>query len=272
MPIAAVQSWSLQRTLGRPVAADAFPWPGGMEAHPGDGLPLLELPARLADRGFGVVQLCHFQLPTRDAGYLADLRGALDDAGVTLDALLLDTGDLSSPDHGDEVEGWARAWIDDAAALGAARIRIVGGRQEPSAEAIGAAAARLRRLVEGSPGVRIVTENWRELLSGPDVVLQLLDETQGLVGLLVDLGNWGGPTKYDDLRRIAPFAETCHAKCHASADGTGLDAADYTRSLQVLADAGFDGALALVFEGPGDDEWAGLDAERAIVREVFPNA
>ena len=41
MVVAAVQSWSLQRTLGRPVAEGSFPWPGGMTPHPGDGLPLL---------------------------------------------------------------------------------------------------------------------------------------------------------------------------------------------------------------------------------------
>jgi sugar phosphate isomerase/epimerase len=272
VPVTAVQSWSLQRTLGRPVAAGSFPWPGGMASNPGVGLPLLDLPAHLADRGFRVAQLCHFQLPSREAGYLADLRGALDDAGITLDALLLDTGDLSSPDAGDEHEAWTRGWIADAAALGARRIRVIGGRQAPSTDAIRASAARFRRLAEDAPGVRIVTENWHELLSGPDAVLQLLEETQGLVGLLIDLGNWKGATKYDDLRRIAPFAETCHAKCHSTADGTALDRADYVRSLEVLAEAGFDGPLALVFEGPGDDEWSGLETERDIVREVFPGA
>ena len=128
MPTVAVQSWSLQRVLGRPVAGDAFPWPGGMAPRRGDGLELLRLPDELALRGYRTVQLCHFQLPTRDRGYLADLRGALADAGVGLDALLLDTGDLSSPEVGDEAERWAAGWIEDAAALGASRIRLIGGR------------------------------------------------------------------------------------------------------------------------------------------------
>ena len=268
MPTAAVQSWSLQRTLGRPVAAGSFPWPGGMQTHPGDGLSLLDLPAQLADRGYRVLQLCHFQLPTRDPGYLAELRGALADSGIALDALLLDTGDLSSPDRGDEQERWVEGWIADAAALGANRIRVIGGRQSPTPEAISIAAARFRRLAAETP-VRIVTENWHELLSTPDAVLQLLEQTEGRVGLLIDLGNWKGESKFEDLSRIAPFAETCHAKCHATSDGTALDSADYVRSLEVLAEAGFDGPLALVFEGPGDDEWAGLDAERAIVTGVF---
>jgi sugar phosphate isomerase/epimerase len=272
MPVTAVQSWSLQRTLGRPVAEGSFPWPGGMGSHIGSGLSLLELPALLVERGYRVLQLCHFQLPSRDPAYLADLRAALEDAGIELDALLLDTGDLSSPDRGDEHERWTSGWVADAAALGARRIRVIGGRQAPSSEALHASAVRLSRLADEGHGVRIVTENWHELLAGPDAVLRLLDETEGQVGLLIDLGNWSGPTKYEDLARIAPFAETCHAKCHATADGSALDEPDYVRSLGVLADAGFDGPLALVFEGPGEDEWAGMDAERAIVRGVFAEA
>lgn len=272
MPVVAVQSWSLHRTLGRPVAPGAFPWPGGMAEHAPDagGVALLDLPAQLAERGYGVLQLCHFQLPSRDAGYLADLRGALDDSGIVLDALLLDAGDLSSPSEGEAHERWSREWIADAATLGAARIRLIGGRQAPGPEAIAASAARFRRLAAEAEGVRVVTENWHELLAGPAEVLRFLDETRGLVGLLLDLGNWGGPTKYEDLAQVAPFAETCHAKCHATADGSALDEADFTLALEVLERAGFDGPLALVFEGPGDDAWTGLDAERAVVARTFP--
>ena len=187
-----------------------------------------------------------------------------------LDALLLDTGDLSSPEVGDEVERWAAGWIKDAAALGASRVRVI-------RRASGAGADRdprerrpvppARRAGYRSPGRH--GELGGEELTTPDAVLRFLDETQGQVGLLIDLGNWSGRSKYDNLARIAPFAETCHAKCHALPDGSGLDAADYARSLRVLADAGFDGPLALVFEGPGDDPWAGMEAERAIVAEVF---
>lgn len=270
MPAVAVQSWSLHRALGRPVAPGSFPWPGGMAEHRGDGLDLLELPGQLRQHGYDAVQLCHFQLPSRSAAYLAELRSALEGAGIALDALLLDTGDLASPEVGDEVETWVAGWIDDAVALGAARIRVVGGRQAPSLAAITASATRFRRLADAAPGIRVVTENWHELLATPDAVLSFLEQTEGRVGLLIDLGNWSGPTRHADLARIARFAETCHAKCHVTADGTALDAADYSAALRVLADAGFDGTLALVFEGPGDDAWAGMAAERAIVRRVFP--
>jgi hypothetical protein len=50
---------------------------------------------------------------------------------------------------------------------------------------------------------------------------------------------------------------------------SGPDREDFRRSLQVLADAGFEGPLALVYDGPDDDEWTCLDIEYGIVTEVF---
>ena len=84
---------------------------------------------------------------------------------------------------------------------------------------------------------------------------------------LIDLGNWTGAAKYDDLAKLAPRAETCHAKCHFTAVGPNED--DFRRSLIVLKDAGFSGPLALIYDGPDADEWANLDREWAIVSEIF---
>ena len=67
------------------------------------------------------------------------------------------------------------------------------------------------------------------------------------------------------------FAVTCHAKAHRHEDGR-LDDVDYARSLRVLQDAGFTGALAMVNESSrpdGSDEWDGLEQEHEVVRRVF---
>lgn len=133
-------------------------------------------------------------------------------------------------------------------------------------ELIHACGQRLVRLAAAHPGVRIVIENWMAMLPDADTVLALLAETGDAVGLLIDLGNWRGPEKYAELARIAPLAESCHAKCHV-VDGA-LDAADFQRALRVLIDAGYAGPLALIYDGPDPDEWAWLDAEQALVREV----
>ena len=56
---------------------------------PGE-VTLLDLPARVADAGFGTMEICHFHFPRRDPAYLAELRAAIDRAGVRLLSLLID--------------------------------------------------------------------------------------------------------------------------------------------------------------------------------------
>ena len=123
------------------------------------------------------------------------------------------------------------------------------------------------RLAIGQPEVRVITESWHELLANADAVNTLLRATGDEVGLLIDLGNWSGPDKYDQLAQIARRAEACHAKCKFGADGP--DKADYQRALQVLKDARFQWSDGVDLHGPSDDEWGGLDIEWTLVQEVF---
>lgn len=264
----AVSSWSLHRTLGRFVAEDSSVHGGPFMDAPvqADGPSLLDLPAELRRRGYETLQLVHFHIPSREQAYLEELRAALDEAGVTLDALLIDDGDLTSSEA-DAAEVWIGEWLDAAVTLGAHRARVGAGKATSTPETIRESATRLSRLAASHPEIRMVTENWWTLLSNADSVLALLEVTGDEVGLLIDLDNWRGPDKYDQLARIAPHAETCHAKCRFSESGP--DREDFAMSLQVLKDAGFDGPLALIYDGPDDDEWACLDIEYRIVTEVF---
>jgi sugar phosphate isomerase/epimerase len=266
----AVSTWSLHRTLGSfyaddPVGGDRTATRGA--AAPTSGLPLLELPAELARRGYDTVQICHFHLPTRAAGYLDELRSSLHDAGVTLDAVLVDDGDLVHPQDADAHQAWIDGWLDDAAVLGARRARLIAGKQPPTSERLRDSSRRLVQLAKDHPEIRVVTENWLALLPTAADVHAVLDPADGAVGFLIDLGNWTGADKYDELAAVAPLAETCHSKCRF--DATGPDAADYRHSLQVLRDAGYAGPLALIYDGPDDDEWAALNREHEITHEVF---
>ncbi len=254
---AAVHAWSLDRTLGR--------FRAGTTTGPA-GLPLLELPAALRDHGYHTVQLCHFHLPHRDATYLAELRAALAEAGVVLDALLVDDGDLTHPSEAAREEAWISSYLADATALGATRIRVVAGQTRTDTAQADSSAA-LGRIAARAGDLRVVTENWRDVTRDAADVRAVLDPLAGAVGLLVDLGNWTGPGKYVDLAEVAPYAETCHAKAHW--DGSDVDEVDYRRSLSSILDAGYSGPLALVYDAVGDDEWAGLAVQRAIVEDLL---
>jgi sugar phosphate isomerase/epimerase len=264
-----VSTWSLHRTLGRFVAPDSASLGGPFMPAPAEpaGLALVDLPAALKRHGYDAVQICHFHLPSRSSSYLARLRHALETAGIVLEMLLIDDGDLTDSAHSDRVEAWLGEWLDAAIVLGAKRARVMAGRSAPTPELIRESARRLRRLAESHPGVRIVTENWLGMMPDAETVQAYLAETGDAVGLLIDLGNWKTPGKYDELARIAPLAESCHAKCHTACGA--LDGEDFRRSLRILRDAGYAGPLALIYDGPDDDEWSWLDAEYALVREVF---
>ena len=265
----AVSTWSLHRTLGRYVTPDSAALGGPFMAGSDDdgGVALLDLPRELRRHGYDTVQIVHFHLPSRTPEYLARLRAALAEAEITLDTLLIDDGDLTDTAHADEIEAWLSGWLDTAVALGANRARLIGGRSAAPPEVVREIANRLRRLAAAHPEVRVVIENWLGLFPDGDAVLAMLDQTGEDIGLLIDLGNWTGPDKYDQLAHIAPRAETCHAKCRFT-DGEP-DADDFRRCLQILKDAHFDGPLALIYDGADDDEWAWLDVEQDIVASVF---
>jgi sugar phosphate isomerase/epimerase len=230
-------------------------------------LDLLDLPGELATRGYDVVQLCHFHLPSRDAAYLTELCASLADAHVTLDALLIDSGDLVHPTDADEHEAWIAGWLEDAGTLGATRGRVIAGQADPTPELLQQSARRLRRLAAGSP-VRVVTENWMALLPTATHVHQLLEATAGDIGLLVDLANWTGPDRDAQLASIAALAETSHAKCTVKADGS-LDTDDFRRALSAVTAGGFAGPLCLVYDAADPDEWEGLATCRRVSAD-FP--
>lgn len=257
-------TWSLHRTLGV-TYPDAPGKPSDGVAQPTYGAgntTLLELPAKLAAAGINTLEICHFHFPSREASYLSQLRAALDAADVEFFSLLIDDGDITDPVNGERDFEWIASWIDTAGQMGAKRVRVIAGKQQPSAATLELSRVRMAKLVERGKAnnLRVMTENWFSLLSRPEDVSGLLEAVD--IGLCADFGNWGGATKYEDLDAIFPYAESCHAKCSFKPDA---DRADYERCLEGTRAKGFSGPYTLIYDGPNDDEWAGLNIEREMV-------
>lgn len=265
-----VSTWSLHRTLGRPpISGPGQPAPTAASL----GLPLLELPARLAEAGIHTLEICHFHLPSRDPGYLDELRQALADAGIELWSLLVDGGDITGAPHAARDEAWIAGWLPVAQRLGAARVRVSAGKAAPEPATLAQSSAALGRLADqaAAHGLRLMTENWHTLMQSAAEVNQVLDALDGRLGLCADFGNWSGPDKYAQLAAILPRAESCHAKCHFAPDGAP-DEADYVRCLDLTRAAGFSGPYTLIYDGPSADEWAGLGREQALVQPYLAGA
>jgi sugar phosphate isomerase/epimerase len=227
---------------------------------------LLELPARIAAAGIHTLEICHFHLPSRDDEYLKQLRTAIEAAGVELWSLLIDSGDITHTTHSERDMAWVRGWLDVAGALGAQHARVIAGKAEPSPVSVAQSTRNLAQLADygRARGVRVMTENWLNLTSTPAVVLTLLDNLDGKVGLCADFGNWKGVQKYEDLAQILPYANSCHAKCHFEAPNQP-DRADFVQCLELTRAAQFAGPYTLIYDGPGSDEFAGLRLEMEMV-------
>ncbi|HWE64894.1 MAG TPA: sugar phosphate isomerase/epimerase [Chloroflexota bacterium] len=274
----AISSWSLHRDLGPAYwgldlvegrRAAAYPYGQG-------SYTLLDLPAVVAALGIQQLEICHFHFPETGAAYLGALRARLDAAQVQPLSLLIDEGDITADDamarrHDlDRI----RAWIDVAAALGAAQARVIAGLAAPSPDG-----AAVRRSAEGlalladygaARGVRVITENWLGISMDPDSLLAILRQAGAAVGLCVDFGNYTGPGKYEALAALLPHATSIHTKATFTPPGI-MDRDEFVRGLDLARQARFDGPYVLIFDSEADER-ASLARMVEVVRPYLGNA
>ena len=266
----AVSSWSVHREFGITHQQSPADSSGRIEATYGPGhLTLSQLPAELVRRGFSRAEICHFHLASRDPDYLATIRAAYAEAGVVIQTLLIDDGDVTHPADRARDGAWIASWVEAAAALGAENARVIAGKGKPTADNLALSVEALRGFgkLGREHGVRVVTENWFGLTAGPREVLHILAAAGPDIGFLADSGNWGGPAKYDDLRAIYARAELSHTKAHFGANHA-MDQEDYRKCLEAAVAANYAGPHTLIFEGEGD-EWRGLEIERDFVQSHY---
>ena len=271
MSYLSLSTWSLHRLLG-PLRWTAWDAESGtrvtkVQEQP-QCLELLELPAEAARRGYRAVEICHFHFPSVEPAYTSALQARFEAAGIAFDTLLLDYGDLTSGDAR-RVEAdlaYMKEWIRTAAAAGARQIRIIAGDAPPGDDdAIRRSAGHLNALSRfAAPlGVRVVSENFRDLTSTGPSCAKLLSLADDAVWFVTDFGNFHGPDKVEQFAAILPRSVSVHAKAHYDADGQP-DEPEFRRCLDAAKASGFDGAYVLIYDGPGD-MWAGLERIRAIV-------
>ena len=254
----AISSWTVHGALGAPwYLPDAS---GTMintkEPQPAE-LTLLELPAFVAADGFKLLEICNFHLPSLADDYLAELRQALEDNGVALVNLLIDTGNLSAADDA----AWladidaAKDWQDIAVKLGAQGVRLDCGTEAPSPDAIERSVKALRELIDYGAGIGLTatTENWRQTSVESENLLQIMEAVDRPLQLCVDFGNAAKTSdKYATMRALLPQASSLH--CKGNFAGDTLDVAEFQRSLSLVREANFSGHIALIYDGT-DKEW-----------------
>lgn len=239
---------------------------------------LLELPAEMAAHGFDCYDLSMLHLPSLERSYLAEARAAFEDSGVEIFQLLIDTGEVGSPDPQESSAGIAHTkfWIEVAAELGATGVRYVPGDSEPTPETMRATAAAFRELydIAVGHGLKAATENYRIFTNEADSLLQLVELSERDYGWIADTGNPKGPNKYDNLEKLLGGATSMHAWALPRQDGTP-DMEEFRHCLTMARDRGFDGPVMLHGTYTPDnfawapDLWSGVDEMRAEVLAVF---
>lgn len=264
----AVSTWSLHHHLGYSFGnGPGQEEPFDQSATWGPGrFDLFQLPVELAARGYSRCEICHFHIGSLQPSALHQLAEAFAAAGVVIQTLLIDDGDLTKAETLERDAAWIAQWIDAAAMLKAENARVIAGKSPATTDTLAMSVAGLKNMVAHGEkvGVRVVTENWHDLLATPAAVHHVLDHVPGL-GFMADTGNWSGPSKYDDLASIFARADLCHAKA-AFSDGLVLDEADFANCLRAAKQSNYQGPMTLIFSDDGD-EWRGLDVERLFVRQ-----
>ena len=239
---------------------------------------LLELPAEMAAHGFDCYDLTMLHLPSIERSYLADLRSAFEESNVEIFQLLIDTGEVGSPDPQESSAGIEHTmfWIEIACELGASGVRYVPGDSEPTPETIRKTAVAFRELYDFAVGhgLKPATENYRIFTNEADNLLKLVELSERDYGWIADTGNPKGPEKYNNLAKLLPGATSMHAWALPTEDGTP-DNEEFRHCLTIARDKGFDGpimlhgAYAMDNYGWAPDLWSGVEEMRAEVLAVF---
>ena len=239
---------------------------------------LLELPAEVAAQGYDCFDLSMLHLPSVERAYLADVRAAFEDAGVEIFQLLIDTGEIGSPDPQESSAGIAHTkfWIERAAELGASGVRYVPGDSEPTPETMRATADAFRELFDFAfeRGLKPATENYRIFTNKALNMLQLVELSERDYGWIADSGNPRDSGEQETFAKLLPGATSIHAWAPPTEDGRA-DLVAFRRYMTMSRAAGFDGPVMLHGAYQMDnfawapDLWSGVDQMRDEVLAVF---
>ncbi len=241
-------------------------------------LDLLDFPAEIAAHEITCVDLCIQHIPNIEPSYLAELRSAFESANVELYQLLIDLGEIASPDPDERSASIAltKRWMEIAAELRATGVRYVPGDSKPTPQTLRKSGEAFRKLFDYGVqcGVAPATENYKHFNNEADDLLQVLELSERDYGLVVDFGNAEGPNKYDTLSKLMPRATAIHQWVEIDDEGR-LNVEDSRHCLKMAQDNGFDGPIMLLGGHPYGlyrgtrDLWGAVDELRGEVQAVF---
>ena len=234
--------------------------------------------ARVARTEFGIEAVEYvntfFKDKATDAGYLAEMNRRARDHGVYQHLIMIDAeGRLGDPDPAARRQAVANhhRWVDAAATLGCATIRVNAESEGTYDEQLERAADGLRRLTEygAERGINVIVENHGGLSSNGQWLAGVMKRVNHpRCGTLPDFGNFYEYDRYRGVEDLMPFAKAVSAKSYdfdAKGEETTLD---FRRFMRIVAAAGFRSWIGVEYEGNRLGEREGIALTKALLERI----
>lgn len=220
----------------------------------------------------------HHLLSAADAGYIARVKQAADDAGLPFGCIAVDGAHIYDEDPAVRNANRQRAyrWLDIAQQLGAAQVRIdAGGPEQMSGDMFAVIKDGYQDLIARAQpmNVEIIVENHWGPTRIPDNVIKLLENIPGL-GLLLDLHNWSPELRREGRERCAKYARALHIKTFAFDEQGNETTADedVVGGIQTLLAAGYKGTWGVESVPRDGDEMEGARKTIALIKRYVAAA
>jgi len=281
----AVSSWSLHRHL--PMSGTRRDESGVKRSHrvepAEEPISITDFPGIIQQRySVNEVELCQMHVPSQEPGYLAGLKGALDEAGVSVVNVPIDVGNISLANADWRAEDIAeiKTWIDVAEYMGSPCVRVNSGH--PGGIVFGPAdlgdfdlsvtIASYRELAAycQAKGMTLLLENHWGISADPHNIITLLEGVATpAFKLCPDFGNFADEVRYQGLEMMFPYAAVVHAKTYDFNESGGQDRFDFGRCMGILKASGYDGPISIEFEGEQGDQYEGIALTKALIERYL---
>jgi len=245
-----VSSWSLHR-------------------HIGNDISLLDFPGIAREKfGMDAIELVSFQFQSTDPDFVNKLKKNIERNGQNVVHVAAGHGNISQPDQKKRLEDVKTlfTWLDIAAHFEAPAIRIDTGQQEGEID-LSITIDSYKRLADKARqlGLKITLENHGGISGDPNNLVKIVEAVgKDVMGTCPDFGNFPAQTRYDDLRKIAPYAVILHAKTYEFGPDGDETTLDYGKCAEIFED--FRGYWSVEFEGPGD-QYDGTIQSISLIRK-----
>jgi len=220
-----------------------------------------------------------------DVSYIGELKQRCDDSGVQSLVMMVDRqGDLGHPETSERTAAVERhyKWVEAARTLGCHSIRVNAKSAGTPVEQADYVVDGLRRLCEFADdfSINVLVENHGGLSSNGAWladVMQRVDHPR--VGTLPDFGNFcmdwdrrDDPAvwydRYQGVEELMPYAKAVSAKSNVFDDDGREQDTDYLRMMRIVLRSGYRGYVGIEYEGPDEDEVAGIRATQKLLERV----